>query len=179
MSLFADDDSLNRVKEIESSIKGSFAKIREEMEDHLDAINENTNELQSAYEYVCELDNKIDKLNEKIEQLSLSIKQLATQQIIAKARYFLTYDEQKVFIILYYLGEQKGPLSSSDISIRMNSTELLVKTCIKNMVGKNIPIIEHVIDDDMYYDLEKDFKELQTRENVLNIDEALIRDVMQ
>ena len=36
-------------------IKESFAKIKGELDEHLEAINQTTNELQSTYEYVCKL----------------------------------------------------------------------------------------------------------------------------
>lgn len=176
MAVFRNEYS-ETLKEMEDKVRNSFASIREEMEDHLDAINENTNEIQSNYETVCDLDNKINKLSEKIDQMSLMIKQLASQTTMAKSRYFLTYDEQKVFIVLYTFGEEKGPLSALDIAIRMNSTELLVKTCVKNMMQKNIPIVGKEIEGQQYFKIDSSFKEIQAKENVLNLDESLIREI--
>ena len=39
-------------------------RIKEEFDEHLGSINENTNEIQANYEYLCNTDSKIDKLNE-------------------------------------------------------------------------------------------------------------------
>jgi len=177
MAIIGGQDYSKELQEMELKVKHSFASIREEMEDHLDAINENTNEIQTNYEQMCALENKIEKLSEKIEQMSLTIRQLSSQQSHAKARFSLTFDEQKVFIILYTLGEEKGPLSALDIAIRMNSTELLVRTCIKNMLQKNIPIVGKEIEENIYYQIDTAFKELQAKENVLNLDESLIREI--
>ena len=46
-------------------LKGDPSKIKEEMEDHLLAINENTNEISSQYEYICELENKVEEVKKR------------------------------------------------------------------------------------------------------------------
>ena len=57
-------------------LKGVFSDVKEELEDHLTAINENTNEISANYEYLCEIDSKMDKLNERpsFEQIPFPIK---------------------------------------------------------------------------------------------------------
>ena len=61
----------------EDKLKATFTKIKEEFEDHLDSINENTNEIHSNYEYLCELDSKIEKLNEKLEEIMMFMQHLS------------------------------------------------------------------------------------------------------
>ena len=43
--------------------------IKKELGEHLQAINENTNEIQSNYEYFNRIENKINKLTERIDQI--------------------------------------------------------------------------------------------------------------
>ena len=60
-----------RPRELDKNLKQAFLKIKREFEEHLQAINENTNEIQSNYEYFCEVDGKMDKLAERIEKIQL------------------------------------------------------------------------------------------------------------
>ena len=53
------------------SMKKVLAEIKDELNDHLDAINHSTNEISSNYEYLCEIDFKINKLAERLDQLQL------------------------------------------------------------------------------------------------------------
>lgn len=74
--LFKRDDSTNyksEIKEIKKELKKNLSSVRDEFEDHLEAINENTNEIQSNYEFLCELDSKIEKLNEIIDKMQFLI----------------------------------------------------------------------------------------------------------
>ena len=45
--------------------------IKRQFEEHLQAINENTNEIQSNYEYLSEMESKINKMAERIDQIQL------------------------------------------------------------------------------------------------------------
>ena len=67
------DVSRRENTEKDDKLKATFNKIKEEFEDHLDSINENTNEIHSNYEYMCELDSKIEKVNENLQNLRLSL----------------------------------------------------------------------------------------------------------
>lgn len=66
---------------IDENIRVSFSKIKEEMEEHLQTINESTDEIQQNYEYLMDLEKKMDKLSEKVEQIQLMVKELLLQQI--------------------------------------------------------------------------------------------------
>ena len=59
---------------LKSSLNKAFEQVKEQFEDHLESINENTNEIQGNFEYLCELDRKIDKLSEQVEQLNMLIR---------------------------------------------------------------------------------------------------------
>ncbi len=172
MSIFSNDSALRRkMAELDKSLTGSFNKIKNEFSDHLEAINENTNELQAHYEYLTELDNKIDKLNEKLEEVQMMLKQMSTQ-----SKFVLSKQEQKVFVTLYTLGEQ-GALSCTDISSRLNTTELSVKNALTSIMKKGIPIIEEKIDDRIFYKLTKEFRISQAKEHIVKIDEELLQEV--
>ena len=44
-----------------------FVKIKQEFLEHLDSINQNTNEIQANYEYLKEFETKLEKLRERID----------------------------------------------------------------------------------------------------------------
>ena len=81
---------------MEGTLKDAFNVVREELDDHREAINQSTNEIQTNYEYLCKLDSKIEKLGERIDELTMFIKQLKGQEqkkfIVSR----LTRKEQEV-----------------------------------------------------------------------------------
>jgi len=109
---------------VNKRLKKAFNTIKEEFEEHLGSINENTNEIQANYEYLCNIDSKIDKLNEKIEEIQLFIKYLANEKNRDDKKkpthnhIFLTTREKEVFLALYTMAEEKGPITYKAISRR-------------------------------------------------------------
>ena len=59
-----------RQRNVDKELKGAFLKIKKEFEEHLQAINENTNEIQSNYECLCEIEAKIDSAVDRAVQSS-------------------------------------------------------------------------------------------------------------
>ena len=52
-------------KDINSDLHEAFSQVRDEFEDHLIAVNENTNEIQANYELLCNIDQKMTKMVER------------------------------------------------------------------------------------------------------------------
>ena len=153
----------SRLKEIENSVKSAFRAVKEEMDDHLTSINENTNELQEQSSHIDELESKFDKLQERFDELHMMISRMTKQGEVT-----LSETERNVFMVLYSI--EQTPLSYTDISMRTGLTELAVKAHIFSMINKGIPILERTIDGQSFFRLDKKFKELQAKENVLKID---------
>jgi predicted transcriptional regulator len=149
--------------------------IKKEFEEHLQAINENTNEIQSNYEYLCEIENKINKLTERIDQIQFFL-QSNTNFIIDRIENFeikpLTRKEQYIFLVLYTLEDEKGIVSYLDITKKTGFTESLVRDYVTSIIEKGVPIIKRYINNRVYLKLDKEFKRLQAKENILKIDTA-------
>src|SRR3989344_9166940 len=94
---------------LNEQINAAFKTVNEEFEDHLDAINENTQELQHHHEAISELNRKLEKLNDRMDEMQLMIKQV----YIDKKDISLDFDEQKVFLLLY--TNENGFLSFEEI----------------------------------------------------------------
>jgi len=159
----------NRLNYIEKDVKNSFKTICEEFEDHLDAINENTEELNDHSAALGELDGKIEKLNERIDELFMMMKQLV------KPHFSLSDAEKKVFMVIYSV--ENTPVSYSDIARKADMTELAVKAHIYALINKGVPIIARRIDRNPYFKLEKSFKDRQAKENFIQIEEAIVKQV--
>jgi predicted transcriptional regulator len=160
-----DEDFSRLVK----SMKKAFTGVRSELDDHLESINQNTSELQSCMSFLSDIDKKMSKLSERLDELEIRLNPSSDKKFNAR----LTPREQEVFITLYVNGD----LSIKDISRRVGFTEDRVNIYIMNLIGKGIPIERAIVDDVMVFALEKSFRELQAKKNVLNVDSKIVTQV--
>ena len=153
------------------NIKQVVSQIREEIQDHLSAINDNTNEIQSNFQYICELDSKIDKINERLEKIEIFLDKTTNFEIDKKTFFEvkpLTKKEQDVFLVLYTLDE-KCAVTYKNLARNTGLTEDLVKTYITNLIQKGVPIKKRYINNKVFIKLDPTFKALQAKENILNL----------
>ena len=153
------------------AIAPAIESIKEELDEHLDSINANTAELQTNYEYLCELDNKIEKLNEKLEEIQLSLG-LKKKDENALGKVNLTLREQEVFLVLYTSDE---PLTFRIMAKRLGLTAYVIKDHVDALIIKGVPIIKRYSNDETLVLLDDAFKNLQAKENVLGINELVIK----
>ena len=155
---------------IDARLKESFKKIRDEMDAHLETINDNSAEIQQSYDITERLEQRMDKLDEKINELSLMIKQIFANNTQEKTQYMLSKYEQKIFLALY--TEEEAALSAVDISIRLNLSDLIVKAALSSLAKKGIPVLKAEVNGKTYFKLDRDFREMQAKDNILNIEAA-------
>ncbi|GAG16603.1 unnamed protein product, partial [marine sediment metagenome] len=166
---------------INKELKKAFNTIKEEFEEHLGSVNENTNEIQANYEYLCNIDSKIDKLNEKIDDLQLFIKHIANEKTSKDDKkqvynhIFLTTREKEVFLALYTMAEEKGPITYKAISRRIGLTEFMVREYVTNLIEKGIPIIKKYVNQEVYLDIDQKFRHMQAKENLVDINESMAK----
>ena len=160
---------LNRLN---SAFRVELTKIRNEFEEHLQAINENTNEITANYEHTCELESKLDKLSERVEQMQMFLES-NSGIVMAKRRDFevkkLTRMEQQVFLVIYTLEEEKGSITYEDIANKLNISQYLAGSYVTSMVEKGVPIMKRYINSKPHLKLDPVFKTLQTKENILQL----------
>lgn len=159
--------------DMDRKLKAAFKSIKEEFEDHLESINDNTNEIQSNYEYICKLDSRLDKVEEKLEEFALFLKQLSREnkEISQKIEFKitpLTEKEKEVFLALYIL-EEAAPVSYKALAQKLAISEALVQNYTGNLIEKGIPIIKKYINNETFLKLNLDFRQLQTKENIVGI----------
>ncbi|MCB9361831.1 hypothetical protein H6504_00205 [Candidatus Woesearchaeota archaeon] len=159
----------------EEKLKKAFESIKDEFSDHLEAINANTNEIQSNYEQLCDLDIKIEKLNERIDEVQLMLSQLISEREIRVTHRTeeyhigrLTKREKEIFLLIYEL-EEKGQTTYEELAKKGGYTSSLMMAYVANLVAKGIPIQKRYVNNTAMLSLEPKFKEYQTKHNIVDI----------
>jgi DNA-binding MarR family transcriptional regulator len=154
--------------ELKQHIKQAHLRVRDEFDDHRDAINENTNEIQANYEFLCKIDSKIDKMNERIDELALAMqhhhrpeKQFHVEQ--------LTKHEARVFTAVYMMTDKEEFITYKHIARRLGLTEQLVAAYITNLIEKGIPMYKKYENNKVLLTLCSAFKAVQAKENILGL----------
>ncbi len=144
----------NGLNKLIKNLKKSFSKVKNELDDHLDAINANTLEIKFVYEYLYGLEEKINKLSERLDELVVPASTL-------------TLREQEVFLSMYASAK---PLSHFEISSKLGLTIGAVDSLINSLRSKGIPIIEFSSDNIVFFQLENSFSEMQAKNKIVKID---------
>jgi len=153
---------------LKNTIKDAFKKVKEEFDDHRESINRNTNEIQANYEYLCQLDSKIEKLSERIDELSMFLQYDKPEKHYEISG--LTTREKEVFLVLYTDGREMG---YKEIARKTGLTENLVICYVANLMTKGVPILRKHKNNELVLILDPDFKEYQMKENIVGIDESI------
>ena len=157
------------LKDFEGKLKKAFSKVKEELSNHLETINENTNEIQANYEYICEINSRIDKLNEKIDDIQVMLSKIVNTKIKKQydEKFFvepLTINEKQVFKVIYAADKK---LKYSDIAKQTNMSQSLVRTYVTNLIEKGVPITKEYVQGKPLIALNLEFKELQAKKNLV------------
>ena len=148
-------------------IKENFDSMKNELDEHRESINDNAAEIGESFNALAEFDERLQKIDERVAELQMLMKQLVENNTAPKANYILSKYEQKIFTLLY--TEEDNALTVSDIAIRLDLSELIVKAALSSLVKKGIPILKAQINQKTYLKLDAEFKELQAKENILNL----------
>ena len=123
-------------------LKQEIAGMKHELEEHLQAINENTNEITASYEYISEIENKIDKLSARIEQIQMHLE--CGSSDAPKSDNFdvkrLNRREQEVFLVIYTLEDEKNGVTYDDIACKLSMSVQLAANYVTALIEKGIPM---------------------------------------
>jgi hypothetical protein len=162
---------------IEKNTKKAFSNVKKEFEEHLEAINENTNEIQSNYELLLQMEAKIDKLENSLAEINRFIVQFKSQNV-----YFLDEkedsnftilplndEEKQVFKVLYECEAEDIKPSYGSMADLLGISISLVREYISSLIEKGVPIIKNYLNQKVYLSLEPKFKEVQIKKNIINL----------
>lgn len=145
--------------------------LREEVDDHLEAINENTSEIANNFECMVRLEEKIDQVSERLDRLQLLVERhlgVDSSSVKEFAVLPLTKREQEVFLILY-TSEDSGPVDVETLARHASLPVTMVRDYITGMIAKGVPIMQQTSFGKILLSLDVDFKREQATKNVLNL----------
>lgn len=154
--------------------KKALKDTKTELDEHLDAINQNTSEIQTSYECMNEINERLEKLAERVESMEMFLQKYGSFTAVEKSFEVkpLTKTEQHVFLVIYALEDEKGLVSYADICRRTGLPAYVVSEYIARLVEKGIPLLKKYVNNVSYIRLNPEFKRLQAKENILCIDTA-------
>ncbi|MBN2566547.1 hypothetical protein JXB02_00505 [Candidatus Woesearchaeota archaeon] len=166
-------------KDAISEMRGIVGQMRDELDDHLDAINENTNEICSHYEQLTDVEAKIAKLAERIDDIQNTLaRNFITDPLVdepAPEEYkvgALTFREQEVFLALYTIDGSDGATYSL-VAKRTGLTDEIVQRYVQNLIIKGVPVVKRYRDGTANLSLEESFKGLQAKHNLVKINDSI------
>lgn len=135
--------------------------IQHQLDDHLQAINENTSEIQALFDFLQQLEKKIDAMSEKLERLQLD--STFEQKPVTVS---LTQMEKKVFLVLY---TEQLPQSYKEIAEKAELPLAVIPECLSSITAKGIPLVRVYYQEKLYLKLAPKFKEAQAKEKIVNL----------
>jgi hypothetical protein len=147
------------IQVLKKEIKDAFCKVQEESEEHLDAINDNTSEIQNLQETCSELDCKIEKLSERLDEIYLVLEKaglVQREKFEFITRLVLTKSEEEIFSLML---ENEDDLTYIDISHNTGFDQESIKSILSSLVQKGVPIVQKFLNNVAYLNIQKEFKD--------------------
>jgi len=166
--------SQKKPKDINFELKEGLTSVKKELDEHLDSINENTSEIQTSYECMNEINDKLEKLAERTEAIEMFLQKYSNFTAVERSFDIkpLAKTEQHVFLVIYALEDEKGLVSYADIIKKTGLPGYVVSEYIARLIEKGIPLVKKYINNIPFSINNPEFKRLQAKENILCIDTA-------
>jgi hypothetical protein len=155
-------------KDSEKRIKLAFWRIKEEMGEHLDSINRNTDEIQEAFEMFERIEHKLDSIEERLERLEVA--KISGEHLIT-----LTSREEEVFALLVYGPPQIG---AHEIADALSLSDDVVATILANLIAKGIPVLRQMHAGSMVVFLSGDYKSEHAKKPQVRLSERVVTSVL-
>src|SRR3989338_6467550 len=139
-----------------------FTAIRKMLEEHLAAINDNTAEVQALFDFLQELEIKLEKVSQRLDQTQLSLGIPKPKITIAP----LNQVERKIFLVLY---TGQSLMTYQEIADKSELSISVIPECISSLIQKGVPFRRSFFENQLFVGLEPGFKELQAKENIVNL----------
>ena len=170
-------EQLQDISWLNNELNKEIFRIKDELDEHLTAINENTNEIDSNFTYMNELNSKIDKMSQRIEQIEIFLSKLSKGSFESKEQEIgvspLSAEEQKLFLLLY-ASDDKEIFSYSKIAKKLSITEFIAQTYLNSLIEKGVPILKEYVGGKILMRLSREFKDLQAKKSIVRIQESIL-----
>ncbi|MEK6961529.1 MAG: hypothetical protein AABX47_10260 [Nanoarchaeota archaeon] len=164
--VFSDDKEI-----FHEEVVAVISSIREELDDHRQAINENTEEVGSNFDFLVEIAKKVDSISERLDALQLQVSKCKVEPQFQVGS--LTNREKQVFSAIYSLTEDDPEVGYHQISSKMGSSEVLVAGYISNLIEKGVPVKKRYVGKAVKLSLDAKFRQEQAKANLVHLDAPL------
>lgn len=145
--------------------------MREELDDHRLAINEDTCELDATNESLNDLNKRLDKLTERVDELTVLVKGFREERSFAVQQ--LSKREKEVFHALYVLTETQPFASYEQLARKALMTKELVATYVTGLIQKGVPVLKKHDGNRVFLRLDDEFRSCQAKKNLVGLDAPL------
>ena len=152
-----------------SNLLQSFSKVKEEMDEHLQSINENTIEIEHQHDTIFSLEEKMEKLSMRMDTIQMMFTKLIMQTRVSVQ---LSDNEQSVFALLFEFTKYI-PLKYVAEKTSLSETDL--EESLPALRDQRIPVEQRTIGDKAYLKMDADFRELQMREHIVKINPSVMQ----
>lgn len=160
MALFGNSDK---------RLRSAFNAVHREFEEHLESINGNTQEVLENRYMLEELQERLSKIASDVADIKQRLDEAPSNEPIYET-IDLTLREQEVFLVLY--TSEQG-VNYNTISQRLSLPVSLVQELVYEMIVKGVPIIKQRTEHGMRISLDLEFREQQSKHNLVGIDEGV------
>ncbi len=150
-----------------SEITAGISEIKEAHQDHLDTINENTQEIEATSDQVHEIETKLDKLNLRMDAMHMVLKQLVFEHRLSVQ---LNLNEQKLFSLLC---AHKNYLKMEYVVERLRLSDVIVKELVTALMDKGIPVVRKEHGGGSFLHMDPAFSQLQQQQGMIKISPAV------
>jgi len=144
-------------------MREEIEKIKQALDEHVASINDNSTEIQALFDYLREIELKLDKVTHRLDQIQLGQDEKQNEKIGILP---LNKIETKVFLVLY---TEEMALSFAEISKKAELPLALVPEYVSSLVNKGVPLQRSFVNNQLFMKLDQRFKEMQAKENVVNL----------
>ncbi|HSU73137.1 MAG TPA: hypothetical protein VLJ21_04800 [Candidatus Binatia bacterium] len=160
--------------DVREKIDAFIEQIRDELDDHRTALNENTNEIESNYELLNQLNARMDKLQERLDELTMLVKHGTTSPTVQEFKIEpLTGQEKEAFFALYTLTETTPFVTYHQLARKLTTTVEAVSRTMTCLIGKGIPVEKKYANGNAFLGLDRAFREVQAKQNLVRLDTKL------
>ncbi len=155
------------VQRLRDELRLVFSRIKEELDDHLESINENTIEIQTQYEYLAQLSARVEKLAERLTRLERLFNQPVEEE---KVTFIFSPDEEEAFLLLLDAARKKRLVSYETLAEKLGVSRTYAASLIARLIEKGIPVEKKLLGDTILLDLDPGFAQKQPDYRVVMID---------
>src|SRR3989344_753287 len=144
-------------------MRKEIEKIKQALDEQVAAINDNSSEIQALFDYLREIEVKLDKAVQRLDTMQLTHdEKMGEKRLITP----LNKMEMKLFLVLY---TEEMPMTFIEIAKKAELAFALVPEYISSLVSKGIPLHRTFVNNQLFLKLDTAFKEVQAKENVVNL----------